>query len=98
MKSFAESRRRFLKTTTSPLPTKVPVLWLGTAERISAIAEMNHPGIWIFGELDSDDRPHGMAIVVAYAGRTGHAQWIAPPVQRLLLQANFVAFTLHSCA
>jgi hypothetical protein len=80
-----------------PLSTKVPVLWLGTAERISAIAEMNHPGVWIFGDLDTNDRLHGMGIVVAYAGRTGHAQWIAPPVQRLLLQANFVAFTVYSC-
>ena len=29
----------------------VPVLWLGTAERISAIVEMNHPGVWIMGDL-----------------------------------------------
>ena len=27
-----------------PNPVSVPVLWLGTAERISAIVEMNHPG------------------------------------------------------
>jgi FtsP/CotA-like multicopper oxidase with cupredoxin domain len=62
-----------------PNPTKVPVLWIGTAERISAIVEMNHPGVWILGDLDNDDRPHGMGIVVEYAGRAGHAQWIAPP-------------------
>ena len=61
-----------------PNPARVPVLWLGTAERISAIVEMNHPGVWIMGDLDNDDRPHGMGIVVEYAGRTGHAQWIAP--------------------
>ena len=40
---------------------------------------MNHPGVWILGDLDNDDRPHGMGIVVEYAGRTGKAQWIAPP-------------------
>jgi FtsP/CotA-like multicopper oxidase with cupredoxin domain len=62
-----------------PNPARVPVLWLGTAERISAIVEMNHPGVWIMGDLDNDDRPHGMGIVVEYAGRTGHAQWIPPP-------------------
>jgi FtsP/CotA-like multicopper oxidase with cupredoxin domain len=62
-----------------PNPTKVPVLWLGTAERISAIVEMNHPGVWILGDLDNDDRPHGMGIVVEYAGSAGKAQWIAPP-------------------
>ena len=27
-----------------PTPADVPVLWLGTAERISAIVEMKHPG------------------------------------------------------
>jgi FtsP/CotA-like multicopper oxidase with cupredoxin domain len=40
---------------------------------------MNHPGVWILGDLDNDDRPHGMGIVVEYAGRAGKAQWIAPP-------------------
>jgi FtsP/CotA-like multicopper oxidase with cupredoxin domain len=62
-----------------PNPAKVPVLWLGTAERISATVEMNHPGVWVLGDLDNDDRPHGMGIVVEYAGRAGKAQWIAPP-------------------
>jgi FtsP/CotA-like multicopper oxidase with cupredoxin domain len=65
----------------NPVPslTNVPVLWLGTAERISAIVHMNHPGVWILGDLDDDDRGHGMGIVVEYSGRTGKAQWLAPP-------------------
>jgi FtsP/CotA-like multicopper oxidase with cupredoxin domain len=62
-----------------PNPVHVPVLWLGTAERISAIVEMNHPGVWIMGDLADDDRRHGMGIVVEYANRSGKAQWIAPP-------------------
>lgn len=64
----------------NPVPTQaeVPVLWLGTAERISAIVEMNHPGVWIMGDLDDDDRRHGMGIVVEYAGQKGKAQWIKP--------------------
>jgi FtsP/CotA-like multicopper oxidase with cupredoxin domain len=62
-----------------PTRAKVPVLWIGTAERISAIVEMNHPGVWILGDLADDDRRHGMGIVVEYAGRPGKAQWIAPP-------------------
>jgi hypothetical protein len=37
-------------------PAEVPVLWLGTAERISAIVEMNHPGVRILGDLADDDR------------------------------------------
>jgi FtsP/CotA-like multicopper oxidase with cupredoxin domain len=62
-----------------PISARVPVLWLGTAERISAIVEMNHPGVWIMGDLADDDRNHGMGIVVEYANRIGKAQWIAPP-------------------
>lgn len=62
-----------------PNPVHVPVLWLGTAERISAIVEMNHPGVWILGDLADDDRGHGMGIVVEYAGSRGKPQWIVPP-------------------
>lgn len=62
-----------------PNPAHVPVLWLGTAERISAIVEMNHPGIWIMGDLADDDRNHGMGVIVAYANRKGKTEWVAPP-------------------
>jgi FtsP/CotA-like multicopper oxidase with cupredoxin domain len=62
-----------------PNPSQVPVLWIGTAERISAIVEMKHPGVWIMGDLDNDDRQHGMGIIVEYAGVRGKGQWIAPP-------------------
>ena len=61
-----------------PRPVSVPVLWLGTAERISATVTMNHPGVWVMGDLADDDRSHGMGIVVEYAGVKGKAQWIAP--------------------
>jgi FtsP/CotA-like multicopper oxidase with cupredoxin domain len=60
-------------------PAHVPVLWLGTAERISAIVEMKHPGVWILGDLADDDRRHGMGNVVEYANRSGKPQWTAPP-------------------
>jgi FtsP/CotA-like multicopper oxidase with cupredoxin domain len=65
-----------------PRPAQVPVLWLGTAERVSAIVEMIHPGVWIMGDLGDDDRRHGMGIVVEYAGRAGKAQWVAPSPYR----------------
>ncbi|MFZ0808740.1 MAG: multicopper oxidase domain-containing protein [Candidatus Sulfotelmatobacter sp.] len=61
-----------------PNPAPVPVLWLGTAERVSAIVEMNHPGVWILGDLDNHDRRHGMGIVVEYAGRAGKPLWLPP--------------------
>ena len=59
-------------------PAMVPVLWLGPAERVSAIAEMKHPGVWVLGDLDDEDRKRGMGIVVEYAGRSGKGEWIAP--------------------
>jgi len=65
----------------NPVPTrvKVPVLWLGTAERISALVTMNHPGVWILGDLADDDRHHGMGIVVEYANQKSRAVWTPPP-------------------
>ena len=61
-----------------PVLAEVPVLWLGTAERVSAIVEMNHPGVWVLGDLSDDDREHGMGIVVEYAKRKGKPQWATP--------------------
>ena len=61
-----------------PKPVNAPGLWLGTAERVSAIVEMNHPGIWIMGDTADDDRQHGMGVVVEYGGMTGKPQWVAP--------------------
>ncbi len=61
-----------------PTPAEVPVLWIGTAERISAVVEMNHPGSWILADLADNDRNHGMGIVVEYAGHHGKPAWIAP--------------------
>ena len=68
----------------NPVPTQaeVPVLWLGTAERISALVEMNHPGVWVMADLDDDDRGHGMGIVIEYAGAKGDAQWQKPKPYR----------------
>jgi FtsP/CotA-like multicopper oxidase with cupredoxin domain len=65
-----------------PNPAAVPVLWIGTAERISALVEMNHPGVWVMGDLADDDRGHGMGIVVEYGGRSGKPQWVKPKPYR----------------
>ncbi|MFH9983571.1 multicopper oxidase family protein [Streptomyces sp. NPDC017179] len=62
-----------------PHPADVPVLWIGTAERVSALVEMNHPGVWVLGDLADGDRKNGMGTVVEYAGRGGSPQWTAPP-------------------
>ncbi len=61
-----------------PAAIDVPVLWLGTAERISAIVEMNHPGVWTMGDLADDDRKQGMGVVVEYANAKGKPEWVQP--------------------
>jgi FtsP/CotA-like multicopper oxidase with cupredoxin domain len=65
-----------------PAPARVPALWIGTAERVSAIVEMNQPGVWVLGDLADDDREHGMGIVVEYAGAKGKPQWRKPATAR----------------
>jgi len=64
----------------NPVPTQaeVPVLWVGTAERISALVEMNHPGVWVMGDLADEDRRRGMGVVIEYAGQKHKPQWVTP--------------------
>lgn len=62
-----------------PYQAEVPVLWLGPAERVSAVVEMQQPGIWVLGDLIDEDRGRGMGIVVEYAGAKGGPQWRKPP-------------------
>jgi len=62
-----------------PNPATVPVLWLGAAERISALVTMTNPGVWVLGDLSDEDRGHGMGVVVEYAGHGGDPQWAPPP-------------------
>src|SRR5262249_1172401 len=65
-----------------PTPAEVPVLWTGTAERISAVVEMNKPGVWVMGDVSDYEGNSGMGIVGAYAGQSGKPQWVAPGVSR----------------
>src|SRR5579884_46999 len=82
IRSLALPGHRFrviaLDGNTVPNPVDVPVLWLGTAERVSAIVEMKQPGVWVMGDLADDDRKRGMGLVVEYAGARGPAKWIRP--------------------
>src|SRR5262249_55550939 len=65
-----------------PQPQSVERLELGTAERISAVVEMDHPGKWILGTPKDDDRKNGMGIVVEYANQSGSPRWVKPGKQR----------------
>jgi FtsP/CotA-like multicopper oxidase with cupredoxin domain len=82
--AFAGHRFEILALDGNPVPhpQKVDVLKLGIAERISAIVEMNNPGVWILGATDKDSREFGqVGIVVEYAGKSGAPQWLDPPKQ-----------------
>jgi FtsP/CotA-like multicopper oxidase with cupredoxin domain len=86
IRSLAMSGHRFrvvaLDGNPVPHPVEVPVLWIGTAERISAVVEMNHPGVFALGDLADDDRGHGMGVVVEYAGAHGKPVWQKPPAYK----------------
>jgi FtsP/CotA-like multicopper oxidase with cupredoxin domain len=56
----------------------VPVLELGPAERVDAIVEMDHPGVWILGETRDAQRAASMGIVVEHAAEHGPPRWITP--------------------
>jgi FtsP/CotA-like multicopper oxidase with cupredoxin domain len=61
-----------------PHPCRVPMVSVAPAERVSAIVEMNHPGVWVLGEVRKHIQAAGMGIVVEYANRSGEPQWDQP--------------------
>jgi len=61
-----------------PVPARVPILDLGPGERVDAIVEMNRPGVWILGEVRTEQRTGGMGLVVEYADQPGPARWEPP--------------------
>jgi len=62
-----------------PTPRAVPVLELGPGERIDAIVEAAHPGVWILGDCDDAVRKAGLGVAVEYANHAGPPQWQDPP-------------------
>ena len=61
-----------------PSPQAVEMLRLAPAERVSALVEMNSPGVWIFGEVRKHVQASGMGIVIEYAGAAGKPVWNQP--------------------
>jgi FtsP/CotA-like multicopper oxidase with cupredoxin domain len=59
-------------------PQLVPMLRLAPAERVTALVEMNHPGVWVMGEVRKHIMAAGMGINVEYAGSSGKPQWEQP--------------------
>jgi FtsP/CotA-like multicopper oxidase with cupredoxin domain len=61
-----------------PRAKTVEMLRLCPAERVSAIVEMNAPGVWVLGEVRKHVQAMGMGIVVEYANATGAPKWVQP--------------------
>jgi FtsP/CotA-like multicopper oxidase with cupredoxin domain len=61
-----------------PQPQTVPMLRLAPAERVSAIVEMNNPGVWVLGEVRKHIQSAGMGTVIEYAGAGGKPVWTQP--------------------
>ncbi|MGD0893355.1 MAG: multicopper oxidase family protein [Terracidiphilus sp.] len=59
-------------------PQIVNMLRLAPAERVSAIVEMNNPGVWVLGEVRKHVQAAGMGIVIEYAGAAGKPVWTQP--------------------
>ena len=61
-----------------PQPQTVSMLRLAPAERVSAIVQMDNPGVWVMGEVRKHIMAAGMGIIIEYAGRSGKPQWQQP--------------------
>ena len=61
-----------------PRPGRVSVLELGVGERVDALVDMNHPGVWILGSVADDVRKGGLGVRLEYAARRGDPQTAAP--------------------
>ena len=77
--ALAGHQFRILALDGNPVPTQASVdqLQINPGERIDAVIEMNHPGVWILGEIQDHIRARGMGVVVEYAGAGGAPQWVS---------------------
>lgn len=62
-----------------PSPRAASMLRLAPAERVCALVRMDHPGVWILGEVRKHVQAAGMGVVVEYAGARGMPQWQQAP-------------------
>ena len=61
-----------------PTPQPVPMLRLAPGERVCAVVEMVHPGVWLLGEVRKHVQAAGMGVIVEYAGQAGAPRWNQP--------------------
>ena len=78
--AFSGHRFRVIALDGNPVPNPqtVAMLRLAPAERVSAIVEMNNPGVWVFGEVRKHIQATGMGIVFEYANAEFKPVWNQP--------------------
>ena len=78
--SFSGHSFRVIALDGNPVPNQqlVSMLRIAPAERVSAIVEMNNPGVWVLGEVRKHVQATGMGVVMEYANATGKPVWIQP--------------------
>ena len=76
--SFSGHSFRVIALDGNPVPNQqlVSMLRIAPAERVSAIVEMNNPGVWVLGEVRKHVQATGMGVVMEYANATGKPVWI----------------------
>jgi FtsP/CotA-like multicopper oxidase with cupredoxin domain len=64
----------------NPVPEQqsVSMLRLSPAERVSAVVDMDNPGVWVLGEVRKHVQATGMGIVIEYANSAGKPVWTQP--------------------
>jgi len=79
--AFAGHSFRVMALDGNPVPTPrtIPMLRLAPAERVSAVVDMNNPGVWVLGEVRKHVQALGMAVVVEYENRGSPPRWEQPP-------------------
>jgi FtsP/CotA-like multicopper oxidase with cupredoxin domain len=78
--ALAGHQMRVVALDGNPVPTQrtISMLRLAPAERVSAIVEMNNPGVWVLGEVRKHVQALGMAMVVEYENKATSARWDQP--------------------
>jgi FtsP/CotA-like multicopper oxidase with cupredoxin domain len=77
-----------------PKPRTVSMLRLAPAERVSAVVEMNNPGVWVLGEVRKHVQALGMAVVIEYENKASAPRWDQPPA----LDWNYEQFAAEHAA
>jgi len=64
----------------NPVPSPQPIdqILIGPGERVDAYVEMNRPGVWIMGAIETRIRNAGLGIVIEYANQRWQPVWIPP--------------------